>query len=123
MFKGLGDLTSLFKQARAMQGHLQEAQIRLRSERVQGTAGGGLVSVEANGLGEILKVSIESGLVEKGERELIEDLLPDAINQAVSKAKELHLREMRTATNGLNLPGLDGALSQLMGGGPPGEEG
>lgn len=110
MFKGISNLASVMKQAQQMGSKMKEVNERLKSQRVTASAGAGMVEVEANGLGEILRVTIEQDLVDKGEREMIESLLPAAINQAVSKAKQLHVDLM---TDGIELPGLDQALAQL----------
>ena len=118
MFKGLGDLANLgnvFKQAQEMGGRMQEMSAQLKTQRVTGSAGGGMVQVEADGLGTILKVTIEPTLVDKGDRETIEILLPAATNQAISKAKQLHADSLKSLTGGIGLPGLDEALSKLMG--------
>ena len=115
MFKGLANLASIMKQAQQMGGKVQELQQRLKSERVVGTAGGGMVEVEANGLGEIIRLTIDPTLVENNEREMIEDLVPAAVNQANAKAKQLHADMMKSVTEGLDLPGLDGALAKLTG--------
>lgn len=75
MFKGLGNLANLgsvLKQAQQMDSTLQGVSERLRTKRVTGVGGGGLVEVEANGLGEVLSVAIDPSLVEKGDREMIE---------------------------------------------------
>ena len=75
-----------------------------------------MVSVEVNGLGEVLRVTVEPQLVEGGDREMIEDLLPAAINQALEKAKKLHAEAMgSTITGGMDMPGLSEAISQLTG--------
>lgn len=117
MFKGLGNFASLLRQAQQMGGKIQELNERLKSERATASTGAGMVEVEVNGLGEVLRVKIDPSLVEQGEREMIEDLLPAAVNQAVAKSKQLHADAMRSMTEGLNLPGLDEALSQITGGG------
>lgn len=116
MFKGLGNIASLMRQAQQMGGRIQEMTDELKSKRVTANAGAGMVEVEANGLGEILKVKIDPTLT---DREMIEDLLPGAINQAAAKAKELHAEMMQSMTGDLNIPGLDDALSQLTGGNDP----
>jgi DNA-binding YbaB/EbfC family protein len=120
LFKGLANLASIMKQAQQMGGKVQELQQRLKSERVVGTAGGGMVEVEANGLGEIIRLTIDPTLVENNEREMIEDLVPAAVNQANAKAKQLHADMMKSVTEGLDLPGLDGALAKLTGTDPAG---
>ena len=120
MFKGLGNLAnigSILKQAQEMGGRMQVLQEELRGKRATGTAGGGLVAVDVNGLAEVLAVRIDPTLVEKGERELIEDLLPSAFRAAQLKAREMHAEAMQSLTGGANLPGLQEALSQLMGAG------
>ena len=118
MFKGLGNIANLMKQAQEMGGKMQEINEQLKSERVVGSAGAGLVEVEANGLGEVLAVRIDPSLIEKQDRELIEDLLPAACNAAKEKAAQKHAEKMQALTGGLNLPGLSEALEN-MGGSPP----
>lgn len=108
-------MASLMRQAQQMGGKMQEINERLRAERVTATAGGGMVEVEVNGVGEVLSVKIEPALVEGGEREMIEDLLPAAINQAVAKSKQLYAESMKSLTEGLDLPGLNDAISQITG--------
>ena len=116
MFKGLGNMASMIRQAQQMGGKMEEISAQLKTRRVTGTAGGGMVEVEANGLGEVLKVRIEPSL---NDREMIEDLLPAAINQAAAKAKSLHLEMMQSLTGGMDLPGLNDMLAQMGGGDPP----
>ncbi len=115
MFKGIGNLASLMKNAQQLGGRMQEIQEQLKTQRATGTAGGGMVEVEVNGLGEVIRVRIDPQLVESGEREMIEDLLPAAMNQAVAKSKQLHAQAIQSMTDGLDVPGLDAALSQLTG--------
>lgn len=112
MFKELGNLASLLRQAQNFSGKMQAINDRLKGQRVTANTGGGMVEVEANGLGEVLRVRIEPTLVERGEREMIEDLLPSAVNQALAKAKKCHFEAMKSVTDGLNFPGLDEALSR-----------
>ncbi len=69
-----------------------------------------MVEVEVDGLGQVLKVSIDPALVERKDRELIEDLIPAAVNDAVAKSKELHAEALKGLTGGLDLPGLKEAL-------------
>ena len=80
-------------------------------------AGGGMVEVEANGAGELLRVTIEQTLFDRGDREMIENLVPAAVNQALEKAKQLHADAVKDMAGGLNVPGLDEALNQITGGG------
>lgn len=113
MFKGLGNIASILKQAQEMGGKVQAMQEELRTKRTTGSAGGGMVEVDMNGLTEVIAVRIDPALVAKGDREMIEDLLPAAFNSANQKAKLLHTEALQKISGGLNLPGLDDALSQL----------
>ena len=115
MFKGIADLASMMRMAPQMMGKMQESKEKLKSQRVTGTAGGGLVEVDMNGLGEVLKLRIDPSLMKNADREMIEDLIPAAVNQAQAKAKQLHVESMQSMTEGMNLPGLDEALSQFTG--------
>jgi DNA-binding YbaB/EbfC family protein len=120
MFKGLGNLANLgtlMKQAQEMGGRMQAMQDELRTKRATGAAGGGLVEVDVNGLAEVLAVRIDPSLVEKGEREMIEDLLPAAFNAAQQKARQMHAEAMQSIAGGLPLGNLQDALSQLSSGG------
>jgi nucleoid-associated protein EbfC len=121
VFKSLGNLANignLMKQAQEMSGRMQALQEQLKTKRTTGAAGGGMVEVDVNGLGEVLAVRIEAALVDKGEREMIEDLLPAAINAAQTKAKQLHAEAMQSLAGELPIAGLSEALMQLGGGEP-----
>jgi DNA-binding YbaB/EbfC family protein len=113
MFKGLGNLSSLVKQAQEMGGRLQSLNEELKKRRVVGRSGADLIEVEANGVGQILRVTIDPGLVERRDREMLEDLIPAAVNQALAKAKEVHAEALRELTGGMNLPPLDDLMGKL----------
>jgi DNA-binding YbaB/EbfC family protein len=125
MFKSLGNLANIgafMKQAQEMSGRMQAIQEQLKTKRVTGSSGGGMVEVDVNGLGDALAVRIDASLVEKNEREMIEDLLPAAINAAQAKAKQMHAEAMQELAGGIPIAGLSDALQQLGGGnvgGPP----
>lgn len=116
MFKGLGNIASLMKNAQNIGGKMGEISEELKEKRVSGSAGGGMVTVEANGLGHILSVKLDPVLVEKQDAEMIQDLLPAAINDAIVKSKQLHMEAMQGVTGGLAIPGLDDALKNFTGG-------
>lgn len=121
MFKGLGNFANigaLMKQAQEMGGRMQAIQEELKTKRATGAAGGGLVEVDVNGLGETLTVRIDPSLVEKNEREMIEDLLPAAFNAAQAKAKQMHAEALKELAGGLPVGGFADILSQLPGSGP-----
>jgi hypothetical protein len=113
MFKGLGNLASLMKSAQEMQGRMGEIQENLRRLQVEGTAGGGMVTVVANGQQQILACRIEPALVTSNDREMLEDLIVAATNQALEKAREAASQEMSKLAGNLNLPGLGDALSKF----------
>ena len=113
MFKGISDLAGMLKQAQSMGSRMKEMNEQMAAIRATGTAGGGLVEVEVNGLGEMLRVTLDSTLLDKKDQELIEDLIPAATNAALSKAKEQQARAMQDIAGGMDIPGLSDALSSL----------
>ena len=117
MFEGLTNLAGVMRQARQMGGKVQEINQRLKAERVTASVAAGMVEVEANGLGEILRLKIAPELLERGELEMLEDLVPAAVNEAIVKAKERHVQAMQGLTEGIDFPGLDKMLAQFTGGG------
>ncbi len=115
MFKGLGGLgniASLMRNAHGITDKLEEVSEQLKVKRATGSAGGGMVAVEVNGHGQVLGVTIDAALVEKNELEMIQDLLPAAINEASSKAKQMHVDAMKEVTGGFSLPGLDDMIER-----------
>lgn len=122
MLKGLGNLANLgqmMKQAQEMGSKMQSIQEELKAKKVTGAAGGGMVEVEANGVGEVLAVRIDPTLREKADWEMVEDLLPAAINAASQNAKLLHAEAMQDAAGGMDVPGLGDALAKFTGGNSP----
>ncbi|QDV50758.1 YbaB/EbfC family nucleoid-associated protein [Gimesia fumaroli] len=113
MFKGLGNIAGMMKQFSEMQGKMQEMQEKLGQLRFEGSAGGGMVNVEANGQQKILNCKIDQTLFDSGDKEMIEDLLIAATNQALDKAREGAAEEMAQITGGMNIPGLEDALSKF----------
>ncbi len=114
MFKELLGLSSLLKNAQEIGGRVQALGDELRGRRATGSAGGGLVEVEVNGLVEVLRCRIDPKLLAGGDRELLEDLVATAVNDAVAKAKQFHAEAVRSVTGGLNFPGLDQALAKFL---------
>src|SRR6476620_11340453 len=101
------------KQAQEMGGKMQTIQEELKTKKATGAAGGGLVEVDVNGLSDVLAVRIDPSLVEKNERELIEDLLPAAVNAAQAKAKQMHSEALQGLAGSLPIGGFADILSQL----------
>lgn len=113
MFKELSQLASLMKQAQGMTGKVQEMKDRIASLRCEGQAGGGMVTVEVNGQMKVLNCRIDPALVQSGDREMIEELVCSATNQALEKIREAQMNEMQQLTGGMNIPGLGSALSGM----------
>jgi len=113
MFKELGQFASLMKQAQGMQGKIAESKERLARMQVQGDAGGGMVSVTVGGTMRVLNCKIDPVLMQSGDKEMLEELVVAATNQALEKLNQLQMDEMGSITGGLNIPGLSDALSGM----------
>ena len=103
MAKGLGDL---MKQMQAMQAKMEQMQEELAEKRVEGTAGGGMVRVVANGKQEILEIKIDPEVVNPDDVAMLEELILAAVNQAKEKAAEIQMQGLSGLTGGLKIPGL-----------------
>ena len=113
MFKELGQIASLMKQAQGMQGKIAESKERLANLQCEGEAGAGMVRVTVGGAMRLLACKIDSGLFQSGDQELVEDLVVAAANQAFEKLMEKQAEEMSSITGGMNIPGLGDALSGM----------
>jgi len=98
--KGLGDL---MKQAQEMQANMQKMQEQLASAEVTGESGAGLVSVVMTGRHDVKRVSIDDSLMSE-DKEILEDLLAAAVNDAVRKVEENNRKQLGNLTAGMNLP-------------------
>ena len=115
MFKGLTGLGSLLKQAQEIGGKMKGLGDELRTRRVTGSAGGGMVEIEVNGLLEVLQCRIDQQLIADGDRELLEDLVATAVNQAIAKGKALHGEAVKSLTGGIEIPGMEEAMAKFLG--------
>jgi DNA-binding YbaB/EbfC family protein len=104
MLGNLGNLAQLLRQAKEVQQKLGEVQRKLSAMTVEANAGGGMVTVVANGHQEILSVKIDPAAVNADEVELLEELVLAAVNSAKRKAEALARDEMSGLARGLNLP-------------------
>jgi DNA-binding YbaB/EbfC family protein len=97
---------------------MEAMQEKLKSQRVSGSAGGGMVTVHASGTGEILSVEFDDVLMGSQDLEMAKDLLPAAINSAIEKANELRAQEMQPVTEDLPLPAnMEEMMKKILGGG------
>ena len=100
----MADIMKILQQAQQMQGKLQQIQDELAQQSVTGTAGGGMVVVEADGKGQVRKVKIDASVVTPGDVEMLEDLVLVAVSEAQKKAAALAQEQMGKLTGGLDLP-------------------
>ena len=103
---GGGNMGNLIKQAQKFQKQMEDMQKDLQNKTFEGTAGGGAITVTANGKKEILKVSIKPEVVDPDDVEMLEDLVLSAVNEALKKADEETSNKMGKLTGGLNIPGM-----------------
>ncbi len=98
------DLNDILAMAQNVQNELTKAQESLDTIEVEGLAGGGLVKVKASAKGRIIGVSIDESLLQPSEKQMVEDLVAAALNDARAKADAASSAEMAKMTNGLPLP-------------------
>ncbi len=106
MIKKMGEWGNLLKQAKEIKAKLNQIQEELGKKKVEATAGGGMVTVVANGRQEILKIKIEQEIVNSRDIEMLEDLILSAVNEARRKGEEIAKEEMHKVAGPFNLPGL-----------------
>jgi len=100
------DVSQIMRQAQAMQAKIAEAQARLEAMEVEGSAGGGLVKVRMTGKTALLSVSIDASLLKADEKEIVEDLVKAAHDDARRKLEDAQNEEFKSATSGMGmLPG------------------
>ncbi len=102
------NMHKMMKQVQKMQAEMLRVQEALGQMTVEATAGGGVVTVVANGHQEIQSIQIAPEAVDPEDTEMLQDLILAAVNEALRKAKELSAEEMAKVTGGLNIPGLPG---------------
>ena len=100
------DFMKMMQQAQQMHGKLAELQEELAKRSVSGSAGGGMVTVEADGKGTVRRIRIDPSLITGGDVELIEDLVTVAVGDAQQKAAAMGAEEMARLAGGLGIPGL-----------------
>jgi DNA-binding YbaB/EbfC family protein len=98
-----GGIGNMLKQAQKMQQELQESQERLAQEEVTGESGGGMVKITLNGKYEVRKVELDPSLM-SDDKEMLEDLIAAATNDAVQRVSEKQKESMASLTAGLPLP-------------------
>lgn len=110
--KMLGDI---MREAQKLQTEMQRMQEEAKLKTVEASAGGGMVTVTANGANELLSIKIEKDVVNPEDVEMLQDLILAAANEALRRAQQMVSDEMGKLTGGLQLPGL-GGLGNMFGG-------
>jgi DNA-binding YbaB/EbfC family protein len=100
----MADIMKLMQQAQQMQGKLQQIQEDLEKQTVTATSGGGMVTVTADGKGNVTALKIDPSVVNAADVEMLEDLVLVAVRDAQKKAADMTKEEMGKLTGGLNLP-------------------
>ena len=98
------DLMGMMKQVQGLQAKMNEMQAELEAATFEGAAGGGMVKVTLTGKGALKAVSIDESLLQPSEREIVEDLIVAAHNDARSKSEAAMAERMKALTGGLPLP-------------------
>ena len=101
--KGFGNM---MKEAQRLQQQMMTLQEEVGKKKVDATAGGGMVTVEANGKQELLSIKIDPEVINKDDAQMLEDLVLAACNEALRKSRELVQQELGKLTGGLKIPGL-----------------
>jgi|MDSW01.1.fsa_nt_gb nucleoid-associated protein EbfC len=98
------NIQEIMQQAQAMQSKMQELQNRLADEEVEGAAGGGMVTIRATCKGEVRNIDIDDSLMQPSEKEMLEDLIKAALNDAKSRADTRLADETQSMMKELGLP-------------------
>jgi hypothetical protein len=100
------NIGSLMKQAQKMQAQIAKVQEELAEKTIEASSGGGMVSVVVNGKQEVISIKIEPEVIDSNDKEMLQDLVVAAVNEALRKSQEMVSEEMGKITGGLQIPGL-----------------
>ena len=100
------NIGSLMKQAQKMQAQIAKVQEELAGKTIEASSGGGMVSVVVNGKQEVVSIKIEPEVIDANDKEMLQDLVVAAVNEALRKSQEMVSEEMGKITGGLQIPGL-----------------
>jgi nucleoid-associated protein EbfC len=108
--KGMPNMGQIMKQAQKFQTKMAKMQEELSDRTVEASAGGGMVTVVANGGQDVLSIRIDPEVVDPNDVEMLQDLIMAAVNDALNKAKAMMNEEMGQLTKGMNIPGMPGMM-------------
>ena len=100
------NIQKMLKQAQEMQAKMQEAQEEVSQKEIEVTAGGGKITVRANGAGDVLSIKIDPSVVDPEDVEMLEDLVLAGVKQAIEDGRKMAEDEMKKVTGGMNIPGM-----------------
>jgi hypothetical protein len=100
------NLGNIMQQAKKIQERLANVQEERAEKTIEGSAGGGMVTVVANGRQEVVSIKIEPEVVNADDVEMLQDLVQAAVNDALRKSQEMVQQEMAKITGGLKIPGM-----------------
>jgi DNA-binding YbaB/EbfC family protein len=100
----MGNMGGMMKKVQEMQTRMQEMQKELENKTVEAESGGGMVKVIMNGKQIVQSIDIDPSLLSSDEKDVLEDLIKAALNQAKEKVEEMSTEEMKKITGGLPLP-------------------
>ena len=103
---GMGNIQQLLQQAQRMQQQMAQKQAELAEKTVTAQSGGGMVTATVNGAHELLELSIDPDVIDPEDKEMLEDMVVAAVNQAMQQAEEMAQQELGKLTGGMNIPGL-----------------
>ena len=106
--KGIPNMGNIMKQAQQLQAKMGKIQEELSEKTVEASAGGGMITVVANGKQELISIHIEKEVIDPDDPEMLQDLVLAAVNDALTRAKDMMNQEMGKLTKGMNIPGLPG---------------
>ena len=106
--KGMPNMGQLMKQAQQFQAKMAKLQEEVGEKTVEASSGGGMVTVVVNGRQEVVSIKIDREVIDPEDQEMLQDLIMAALNDAMSRSKDMMNEEMGKLTKGMNIPGLPG---------------
>lgn len=100
------NINNIMKQAQKMQAGMARVQEELKEERVESSAGGGMVKVVMSGDMQVVSVAVDPAAVDPEDIELLQDMIAAAVNEAVRMSQELASQKMAAVTGGMSIPGM-----------------
>lgn len=101
----MNNMQQIFARAQKLQAKVTETQNKLANEEISGTSGSGMVSITMTVSGNVKSISINKDIINPDEKDILEDLILAAFNDAKQKADAKYEEEMKKATGGMNIPG------------------